>query len=161
MNRSVTARPKTKKARNALIALVPIGMLATTIVSAGPASAVVLPVTKKCTTTLNGVSQPSYNVDSMFVTRSYSGGRWVYKVDRSPNRTVTRTLSTGGTRYIDHHIDTIQMYDSGARYIGKTVNYPGNTTYFYSSYSGMDFYMKAHVTDAPNYEIFPTCRIYF
>jgi hypothetical protein len=70
-------------------------------------------------------------------------------------------LASGSYRYYEHHIDTIQMYDSSGLRVGKTVNYPGNVTYFYSSYCGMDFYMKAHVQDAPYVNIFPTGRIYF
>ena len=161
MNRVATPSPTSKKSIRLRIALVLTALFAliTSVIMAAPASAAVTPITKKCTTTLNGVAQPSYNVDSMFVTRSYASGKWKYVVTRSPNRTVTRTLSSGGTRYVEHHIDVIQMYATG--YTGKTVNWPGNTTYFYSSYGGMDFFMKAHVTDSPNYEIFPTCRITF
>ena len=153
-----TTPKKSLRLRSTLVMAALIALIASVIMAA-PANAAVVTITKKCTTTLNGVTQPSYNVDSMFVTRSYASGKWTYKVTRSPNRTVTRTLSSGGTRYVEHHIDVIQMYATG--YTGKTVNWPGNTTYFYSSYGGMDFFMKAHVTDSPNYEIFPTCRITF
>ena len=131
---------------------------------AQPANAVGVPVTKKCTTTQNGTALPWYYTNSMAVSREYVSGKWRFRVETSPKRTVT--YNTGGgsynsTRYVQHHIDTVKMYDSSGLRVGKTVNWPGTVTYFYSSYSGMDFYMKAHVTNKPFVEKFPTCRIYF
>jgi hypothetical protein len=148
-----------KRTRTILALAATVSIPASLFIGAGSADAAVLPVTKKCTTTLAGKALPWYEVDSMFVTRSYVSGKWQYRVERTPNHTSTLKLASGSYRYYDHHIDTIQMYET--YYAGKTVNYPGNVTYFTSSYSGMNFYMKAHVQDAPYVNIFPTCRIYF
>ncbi|MBC7764440.1 hypothetical protein H7Y29_01870 [Microbacteriaceae bacterium] len=164
MNRSVTTSTRRKQTRTMRITLIMVAVVtlfASVFMTAGPASAVLLPVTKKVTTTLNGKALPYYEVASMFVTRTYSSGRCVYRVERTPNHTSAVKLASGSYRYYDHHIDTIQMYDSSNRYVGKTVTFPGNVTYFSSSYCGMDFYMKAHVRDAPYVNIFPTGRIYF
>jgi hypothetical protein len=116
-------------------------------------------LTKKCTTKLNGVSLPSYEVDSMWVTLSWSStyGMYRYRVERTPNHTVTVKLASGSYRYYEHHIDNIQMLPT-TTLVGKSVNYPGNVTYFYAKSPYRDFKMKAHVQDAPYVNIFPTCQ---
>lgn len=151
----ITRTSKKTRLGIALVALV--GFIASIFMLASPANAAVTPVTKKCTTTVGGVAQPWYLVDSMWVTRSYYNGKWTYRLERTPNRTV-KYSSGGSWRYAEHHIDTIQMYST--YYAGKTVNYPSNVTYFTSTNGNMDFYMKAHVTDS-QLQKFPTCRIYF
>ena len=119
-------------------------------------------ITKKCTTTNNGASLPWYYVDSMWVTQSFdsSMGMYQYRVEMPPKRTVTYNPG-GGTRYVEHHIDTVKMYDSSGLRKGTSMDWPPRVVTFYSSYWGMDFYMKAHVTDPPYVEIFPTCKVYF
>lgn len=162
MDSSIVARFRHYRLLGRLFAFLMIPFL--WVVLAQPANAVGVPVTKKCTTTQNGTALPWYYTNSMAVSREYVSGKWRFRVETSPKRTVT--YNTGGgsynsTRYVQHHIDTVKMYDSSGLRVGKTVNWPGTVTYFYSSYSGMDFYMKAHVTNKPFAEKFPTCRIYF
>lgn len=146
--------------RRRLIALiVPFAAIGVSVTTAQPAQAA--SITKKCTTTLNGVPQPSYMVDSMFVTQSpITGGKWQYVVTRSPNRIVTYFTNTGSQRFMSHHIDTIMAFYAGTNYVEKTVNLPGNTTTFISTSSRLDFWMKAHVQDSA-VNAYPTCSVYF
>ena len=159
MDSSNVARSTRRRVFGRLLAL--LTTLGLGLSAGQPANAVALPITKKCSTQVSSVSLRWYEVDSMAVTREYASGKWRFRVETSPKRTVTYTTSGGSTRYMRHHIDYVKMYDSRSIYTGKTVNYPGTVTYFYSSYSGMDFSMKAHITDPPFVEKFPTCRIYF
>lgn len=180
MKSSVTP-PKRKRTRAAVLLGI-FALLATTVfMTAGPANAssppaaattsnvsasttslaaLTLPLTKKCTTKLNGVSLPSYKVDSMFVTVSKYGNQYRYRVEHTPTHTVRVNLGNGSYRYYDHHIDNITMLATTTR-VGKSVDFPGNVIYFYSTSPYRDFKMKAHVQEGATPDIFPTCPINF
>ncbi len=88
VNSSNGARILTAPAsRRSLFGLIVVGGVTA---MARPANAAVTPVTKKATTTINGVAQPSYMVDSMWVTRSYYNGKWTYpaRADAQSHRQV-------------------------------------------------------------------------
>lgn len=143
MQKSKLQRPLAM--RTVLLAvLASFAMLATVMIGAQPAQA---STTKKCTTTYRGVTLPWYQVDSMYVTRYSSYGKWKYKVTTSKKRSVAYTApgGTGNTRYMQHHPEYVQM-SYNVYYKPKTVWYDDSIV-FTGINSGMDFKFVAHIQD--------------
>lgn len=110
-------------------------------------------VTKSCST-----GGYWYMTDTMYVSRTYiSGGKYQYKVTRSPNRTLTVNIS-GTYHYVSHTAVALNQYSHGTVY---HKSYPATTVYLYSQYSTDDFGLWYDVTDHATLYKHTGCYVYF
>ncbi len=142
--------------RGILAALASIALAVTTLAISAPSASA--STTKSCVTKYQGKAGKWFEVDSMYVKRYTSYGKWKYKVTTSKKRTVTYRTNTGSTRYMAHHPEYVQM-SYNIYYKPQTVWYDDSIT-FTGINSGMDFKFVAHIIDNQvNKKL--TCKVYF
>lgn len=98
--------------------------------------------------------------DTMYVTRTYQGeGLWLYRMERSPNRTLVVNSSPGNYHSVTHTAKLLTRFKSGGgvefRYSPKTVEN------LYSASSSDDFQIEYRVYDGVTMDEKRYCTVKF